>query len=246
MASRSGPADNEHPWAARTCEDLLNEVVDPVARKYLKVSAHSDLATEPHLTSGLYGLRKLVMSIPGYGALYSIAGGMEELPHNALHSVEWSGEPLRRSMASHTAAYDRPGHYLRISLLFDRPFWRSRVTGSWFMLDAFGGCCVYDEGARFDTGEYGVLGWLLAGADALSQSNAEDETLIGRAIESLPVDLAEEAKARLLEGRVHRWLGAVSGQREASPCAARVSPTNPTQPDIPHCSSWATTCTSPR
>lgn len=205
------PADNGHPWAARTCEDLLNEVVDPVARKYLKVSAHSDLATEPHLTSGLYGLRKLVMSIPGYGALYSIAGGMEELPrrlaerlahttislnaqvsrvtagsqggftlcvrrgrrlteehadavvlslpHNALHSVEWSGEPLRRAMASHIAAYDRPGHYLRISLLFDRPFWRSRVTGSWFMLDAFGGCCVYDEGARFESGDYGVLGW---------------------------------------------------------------------------------------
>src|SRR4029450_11211964 len=25
--------DNRHPWAGRSCEDLLNEVVDPVARK---------------------------------------------------------------------------------------------------------------------------------------------------------------------------------------------------------------------
>ena len=257
------PEDNRHPWAGRSGEDLLDEVVDPVARKYLKVAAHSDLATEPHLTSGLYALRKLVMTIPGYGNLYSIDGGMDQLPrrlvegltctdvqlnaqvarltshpdggysvhvrrgrtlteeragaviialpHNALHTIEWIGEPLRRGMASHIAAYDWPGHYLRISLLFDSPFWRSRVTGSWFMLDAFGGCCVYDEGGRHNVGAYGVLGWLLAGADALAHCNADNETLVRRALESLPDDLYEEARVRLIEGKVHRWAGAVCG-----------------------------------
>jgi len=34
------------------------------------------------------------------------------------------------------------------------------------MADAFGGACVYDEGAHLDCGEYGVQGWLLAGTAA--------------------------------------------------------------------------------
>ena len=67
------------------------------------------------------------------------------LPYNQLRDIEWAGERLRRAMATHVAHYDRPGHYLRISILFDRPFWRHLMTGSWTMLDAFGGCCVYDE-----------------------------------------------------------------------------------------------------
>ena len=47
-----GPGDKRHPWAARTCADILEEVPDPVARRYLKVTAHSDMATEPHLAAG--------------------------------------------------------------------------------------------------------------------------------------------------------------------------------------------------
>jgi hypothetical protein len=38
-----------------------------------------------------------------------------------------------------------------------------------------------------DAHGYGVLGWLLAGADALSLCNADDRVLIARALESLPV-----------------------------------------------------------
>lgn len=193
--------DNKHPWARRTCQEILNGVSDPVARKYLKVAVHSDLATEPHLTSGLNGLKNFVMDIPGYVRQHSIDGGMEQfplalkrsftrtqinlnspvarvgktsnesyrvyfrrdretvhkdfdavfvaLPHNWLTTVEWGGESrgewLRRAMADHIAHYDHPAHYLRISILFRKPFWRSLVSGAWFMLDAFGGCCVYDE-----------------------------------------------------------------------------------------------------
>ena len=270
--------DNGHRWARRPFEEMLNEVTDPVAKAYLRVAVHSDLATEPNLTNGLNGLRKLLGSVPGYGAQYSIDGGMEmlprrlaehltsttvvldapvvqvsghgeheqrnrsprrkasrdgyvvsvrqgrnvvrhdfdavivALPHTWLHAIEWAGTRLRRAMAEHVAHYNRPGHYLRISVLFDQPFWRRRVSGSWFMLDAFGGCCVYDEGTRHDAGGYGVLGWLLAGADALALCNADDETLVRRALESLPDDLYGEARQWFLEGKVHRWAGAVSAQ----------------------------------
>ena len=134
------------------------------------------------------------------------------LPYNRLLEIEWAGERLRRAMTKHVACYDSPGHYLRISILFDRPFWRRLMTGSWVMLDAFGGCCVYDESRSHGADRYGVLGWLLAGADALSLCNADDRTLIARAIESLPDELYSEARAQFIEGRVHRWAGAVSGQ----------------------------------
>ena len=214
------PDDNRHPWASRTCADILDKVPDRIARQYLKVSAHSDMATEPHLTSGLIGLRNFLKAVPGYGAQYRskaawkcCRGGSQRsltrtrveldspvvrvsrarddryvvttrrarrivpqefdavviaLPYNRLQEIEWVGERLRRAMAKHVAHYDRPGHYLRISILFDRPFWRRLMTGSWVMLDAFGGCCVYDESPTHGAGTYGVLGWLLAGADALS------------------------------------------------------------------------------
>ena len=82
--SRAGTAascreDNAHPWARRTCEEILDQVADPIARQYLKVGAHSDMATEPHLTNGLIGLRNFLKSVPGYGAQYPIEGGMEML-----------------------------------------------------------------------------------------------------------------------------------------------------------------------
>ena len=45
------PRDNAHPWAHCTCEEILDQIADPVARHYLKIGAHSDMATEPHLTN---------------------------------------------------------------------------------------------------------------------------------------------------------------------------------------------------
>ena len=134
------------------------------------------------------------------------------LPYNRLLEIEWAGERLRRAMARHVAYYDHPGHYLRISILFDRRFWRHLIAGSWVMLDAFGGCCVYDESPSQDGATYGVLGWLLAGTDALSSCNLDDRALVARALESLPDDLYDEARRRIVEGKVHRWAGAVSGQ----------------------------------
>lgn len=256
--------DNRHPWALRSCEELLDQVDDPIARQYLKIVMHSDMATEPHLTNGLIGLRNVLKNVPGYGAQYAIEGGMERLPrrlaaqlmkteirlnapvtrvsrrhdgryavevrpglrrvrtedfdavvvalpYNLLRNVEWAGDRLRRAMTRHIAYYDRPAHYLRISLLFDDPFWRDAIAGSWMMLDAFGGCCVYDERSGGDASGHGVLGWLLAGSDALVLCNADDPALVEHAIGSLPEALQAKARRHFVEARVHRWAGALSG-----------------------------------
>ena len=256
------------PAAAMTGTDLLELVDDDLARRYLKLLAHSDVAAEPHQTSARYALRKLVMGLPGYGSVYALRGGMEALPrrlaqhltrteialnarvvrlgrhanggysltvrrggelsveradvvvlavpHGALYAIECTGDELRRNFAAHITAYDRPGHYLRVSLLFDHIFWRTELTGAWFMLDAFGGCCVYDESARHEQESCGVLGWLIAGADALMLCNADDATLAELAVASLPDELVETARRSLREWRVHRWAGAVSA-RPGSP-----------------------------
>lgn len=256
--------DNTHPWAGRTCEDLLDDVTDITARKYLKVAVHSDLATEPHLTNGLNGLKNFLMDVPGFLQLYSVRGGNQcvtellrrrlittrielecpvkrvekspddgyrvtyrrgesvehenfdavftALPHNSLGSVEWGGETLRKAMDRFIAYYDRPGHYLRVTVLFSSPFWREAITDSWFMLDAFGGCCVYDEGARHDAGEYGVLSWLIPGTEAMSLSNFDNATVIDMVLDSLPEPLRRDALSQFMEARVHRWMASVNAQ----------------------------------
>jgi SAM-dependent methyltransferase len=131
------------------------------------------------------------------------------LPHNWLGTMRWDNEDLRRSMVKHIAYFDRPAHYLRISLLFDAPFWGDQIPGAWFMSEAFGGCCVYVEGARHDVGTKGVLNWLVAGSDALAFVNLSDQQLIDTALKTLPASLGD-ARAHLLEGKIHRWLSSVN------------------------------------
>jgi monoamine oxidase len=247
-----------------TLRDLLAAVPDEVARRFIEVLIHSDLATEPHLTSGLYGIDNYLINEGDYCQLYSIVGGLSRLvgalaarvsagvelgarvaavertdggtyrvdfevggrsaskdfeavvaalPVHGLRRVEWGGKLLRTAMESHVARYDGPAHYRRITVLFREPFWKGAFNESYFIHDAFGGCCVYDEGARHDTKSHGVLSWLLGGSDAVSMSNCSDEVLIARAIDSLPEAIAAPAAARerFLEGRVHRWLGSVNG-----------------------------------
>ena len=132
------------------------------------------------------------------------------LPNNWIPAIEWTGRTLEEAMRRHHAYYNHPAHYLRVSLLFDRPFWRESITGSYFMLDAFGGCCVYDESPRDRDGEYGVLGWLLAGEAALTMSNFDDSSLVEKMLDSLPSSL-RQGREHLLEGQVHRWVGTVNG-----------------------------------
>ncbi|WP_315831980.1 FAD-dependent oxidoreductase [Bradyrhizobium prioriisuperbiae] len=256
-----GAHDNEHPWAFMTAEELLDrEVKDPVAKRFFKVMARSDIATESHNTNGLNALKNFVMDVEGYIGLYSIQNGNEQLiscleseidaeiklnhrvlrvgkteagryqlnmlngkhpvvedfdlvlmclPHNWLTTVNWGGEKLRQSMVKHVAYFDRPAHYLRVSVLFDSPFWGDKIPGAWFMSEAFGGCCVYVEGARHDVGRHGVLNWLIAGSDALAYVGLRDEQLIDVALKTLPASLGD-ARAHFVEGKIHRWLSSVN------------------------------------
>ena len=256
-----GAHDNEHPWAYLTAEELLDrEVEDATAKRFFKVMARSDLATETHNTNGLNALKNFVMDVDGYIGLYSIQNGNEQLieclqsevdadiqlnhrvlkvgkteagryqlnmmngkgpetrdfdlvlmclPHSWLATMGWDGEELRKSMVKHVAYFDRPAHYLRVSILFDSPFWGDKIPGAWFMSEAFGGCCVYNEGARHDVGKHGVLNWLIAGSDALAFANLGDQELIDAALKSLPASLGD-ARAHFLEGKIHRWLSSVN------------------------------------
>jgi monoamine oxidase/SAM-dependent methyltransferase len=256
-----GAHDNEHPWAYVTAEEVLDkEVDDPTAKRFFKVMARSDIATESHNTNGLNALKNYVMDIEGYIGLYSIQNGNEQLieclqsevdadielnhrvlkvgktaagryrlnmmngkgpesrefdlvlvclPHSWLATLGWEGEALRKSMVKHVAYFDRPAHYLRVSLLFDAPFWGEKIPGAWFMSEAFGGCCVYNEGARHDVGRHGVLNFLIAGSDALAFANLTDPELIAAALKSLPPALGD-ARAHFQEGKIHRWLSSVN------------------------------------
>src|SRR5262249_50830318 len=249
----------------QTFAELIGRVGDENARRYIRAAVHSDLATEPHRTSAMYGLQNYLMDEPDYMRLYTIDGGIERLPqelarrisarvllnhpvvpvergksehssgsyrvttrhqaqlqseefdfvvvalpNNWIPAVEWGGELLAGAMEAHHAFYDYPAHYLRVSILFEKPFWRDKIDGSFFMLDAFGGSCVYDESSRLDGCEYGVLGWLLGGEAAALLSNQPAAALIARMLDSLPACLPG-ARELFLEGHVTRWINSVSG-----------------------------------
>jgi monoamine oxidase/SAM-dependent methyltransferase len=257
----AGKHDNEHDWIWETAEDVLNdEVDDPMARKFFRVMARSDIASEMHVTNGLNALKNYLMDVDGYIDVYSIQNGNEQLveglkasidaevqfnhrvlkvgrtdegqyrlhmmngkgpevrdfdvvlmclPHNWLGTIEWGNEKLRQAMSKHIAHFDRPAHYLRVAALFDKPFWNGKVEGSWFMSEAFGGCCVYIEGARHDTVGYGVLNWLISGSDVLAFANLNDEQLADIALKTLPAEFGN-AREHLLEVKTHRWLASVN------------------------------------
>lgn len=253
-------SDEAPPPAMETFTGVLDRIRHPAARRYVEAMIHSDLATEPDLTSTSYGLQNYLMNDPAYMRLYCIAGGNEQLiaalaaritadirlgtkvtaicavddggfelvvdhdrddtgipfdavvvalPLQHLAAVQCAGEGLAAAIRRHVTRFDHPAHYLRVTALFDEPFWRGRIDGGYLMLDAFGGCCLYDESAREPEPRHGVLGWLLGGAAAEEWAGRDDDALVAAAIDSLPAWLGD-ARPHLLEARVHRWTGAVS------------------------------------
>ena len=138
------------------------------------------------------------------------------LPNACIPLIEWGGEALGEAMHRHCVRYDYPAHYLRISVLFREIFWEQTFQDSYLMLDAFGGCCLYDESSRNGCRSAGVLGWLLAGDEAMVAGNHTDEQLIRRAIDSLPSFL-QRGRELFVEGQVHRWIGSVNGLPGGSP-----------------------------
>jgi monoamine oxidase len=265
--------NNQDPLARQSFHELLASVPDESARKYIRIAVHSDLATEPHQTTALYGLHNFLMNEPSYVGLYTIEGGIDSLtkklaervsgrvllghrvisvekmqpgtyrvqsrhrdeilneefdivvvalPNNWIPAIGWRGEALSKAMHAHHAHYDYPAHYLRVSMLFREAFWREQIDESYFMLDAFGGCCVYDETPGRHNAPFGVLGWLVAGEAALNLSNFDDNTLMEQMLESLPPGL-RRGREMLLEGRVHRWAGSVNGLPSGNPPREPVS-----------------------
>lgn len=131
------------------------------------------------------------------------------LPLSALSTIHWRSEALELAMEKHVGYFDRPGHYVRATFLFQRPFWREKIATDWWMLDAFDGCCVYDEGTRYDYGGYGLLAFLVAGNAALALANMSDEQIEQMCLDALPAELAH-GKELLLDRRIHRWVASVS------------------------------------
>ena len=133
------------------------------------------------------------------------------LPIEPLRQLQFGGERLQAAMQQHIAHHDHPAHYLRVSILFDKAFWRGHLDDAYCMLEGFDGCCLYDESARDPAEEHGVLGWLIGGEAAVAWSDRDDEAIIQAALDALPAWLREPAQRHRLEARVHRWIGAVSG-----------------------------------
>jgi protoporphyrinogen oxidase len=138
------------------------------------------------------------------------------LPNACVPLIEWAGESLGQAMHRHCVHYDYPAHYLRVSVLFREVFWESSFQDSYMMLDAFGGCCLYDESSRNGCRTHGVLGWLLAGDAAMIAANHTDEQLIRRVLDSLPSFL-QRGRELFVEGQVHRWIDSVNGMPGGSP-----------------------------
>lgn len=131
------------------------------------------------------------------------------LPISALAIMKWRSHTLHRAVVRHVQHFDRPGHYVRATLLFKKPFWREHIEGAWWMLEAFDGCCVYDEGARHDLGQFGVLGFLIAGNAALGLANLSDDDIEHLCLRALPPILGD-ARTLLVDRRIHRWMASVN------------------------------------
>jgi monoamine oxidase len=154
------------------------------------------------------------------------------LPNIYLSSIQWGGAALREAIHRHSVHYDHPAHYLRISVLFQRPFWKGLLDDSYLMLDAFGGCCLYDESSRNGCETYGVLGWLLAGDAAVIAANHSDGRLVEMMLDALPSFL-RHGRELFVEGQVHRWIGSVNGLPGGSP-ALDMEKRHIPQPELPN------------
>lgn len=151
------------------------------------------------------------------------------LPIDALARVASPDRLLADGLQRHVAHHDHPAHYLRITILFDRPRPPGCDEDSYLMLDAFGGCCLYLESDREPGATHAVLGWLIGGAAAADWADRTDDELVAAALETLPEPWAC-LRGGVLEARVHRWRAAVSAvpggwqplpvERRHRPCAA--------------------------
>ena len=93
-AQAGQPRDNDHPWLRRTFDEVLAEIDDPFCQAFTAMQCHSDMATEPSQTSGLFGMDNLLIDHPGYCSMYTLTGGNDGLVRALAERVR---SPVRRS-----------------------------------------------------------------------------------------------------------------------------------------------------
>ena len=108
--------DNDHPWLRRTFEEVLTEIDDPLGQWFTAMQCHSDLATEPQWTSGLFGMDNLLIDHPGYCSLYTLVGGNDGLVEALASRVQSS--ILRSSPVASVSADEARG--LRVTFRANR------------------------------------------------------------------------------------------------------------------------------
>ena len=171
-----------------------------------EIRLNADVTAVEPLADGTY---RLEMKENGFEERVIADYVIVALPLTSLSSIHWRSESLEIAMDKHVGYFDHLGHYVRATFLFKRPFWRDSISADWWMMDAFDGVCVYDEGTRYDYGGYGLLAFLIAGNAALKLANVADARIEQMCMDSLPEELAH-GKGLLLDRRVHRWVASVS------------------------------------
>ncbi len=180
--------------------DKLEEELDAKVRMNAHVRAVQPLAD---------GTYRVEVDVDGFPEVHIADFVVVATPLSAMSCITWRSDRLQRVIDDHIAYFDRPGHYLRATLAFKRPFWRDHVPADWWMSDAFDGCCIYDEGARNNLERYGMLAFLIAGNAALSLANETDERIEQMCLDALPHVLGD-AREHFIEGRIHRWMSSVN------------------------------------
>ena len=183
------------------------QLVDAIAARLAAAVRFATVVTE--VGTHADGSIRLQMQVDGQMRSEDFDIVILALPMDALKRVRFSGTILEEAMRRHVEHHDHPAHYLRISVLLDRPAPVLPGDDAYLMLEDFGGTCLYVESARDPDAAHGVLGWLVGGAQAVEMASLPDEMLVAAVLESLPPPLVA-CREQVLEARVHRWEGAVS------------------------------------
>jgi len=155
------------------------------------------------------------------------------LPHSWLATMGWEGEPAPQVDVKHVSYFRSAGAlFARLGPVSIRRSGATRFPAPGFMSEAFGGCCVYNEGARHDVGKHGVLNWLIPGSDALAFANLSDQELIDAALKSLPASLGD-ARAHFMEGKNPPLLSSVNAIPGGLPVRDVMTNHRPSRRSIP-------------
>ncbi len=137
------------------------------------------------------------------------------VPNHWLTQLDFKSERLDAAIHRIVAHYDLPAHYLRVTMLFIRPWWDElNIHGDFFMLDRLNGCCVYNESYRWRSQKGHALSFLVAGQDALllCSSDQSDEDVVDYVLDCLPDCMRDAAHSFLIEAQVDRFVGSINAQ----------------------------------